>query len=49
MIQEGAFRRLLVDKELQDQFEQRMNEAENLKKQLNFPLYDKDYEILDKS
>jgi hypothetical protein len=26
-----------------------MNEAENLKKQLNFPLYEKDYEILDKS
>lgn len=49
MVQEGAFRKLLVDKNLQQQFEQRLDQAENLFKNVKFALYDKDYEILDKS
>eukprot|EP00347_Sterkiella_histriomuscorum_P015980 403354962 len=49
LIQEGAFRRLLQDKQMQESFEQRLDEMEKLQKTMNYALYEKDYEIFDKS
>lgn len=49
MIQEGAFRKLLQDEFLQKKFEERLDEAERLQKTQKFGMYDKDYEVLDKS
>ncbi|CDW77003.1 UNKNOWN [Stylonychia lemnae] len=49
LLQEGAFRRLIIDENLQYQFEQRLDEIERLQKTQNYALYEKDYEIFDKS
>ena len=48
-IMEGAFKRLITSKMEATNFEERLNQAETLHKQMKYSLYDTDCAVEDKS